>query len=504
MWSRRSFTKTGVLASAGSLLSGVDLAQQVLAGDQGGTPSRGHASDDILTLSIADAADLLHRRKISPVDLTSACLARIQRLNPVLNAFITVTPELAMGQAREAEVEIQHGRWRGPLHGIPVGLKDLIDTAGVRTTCASAVFADRVPAEDAEVVRRLKRAGAVLVGKHNMHEFAYGGTSVPSHYGPVHNPWDLARIAGGSSGGSAAALASGLCFAAIGSDTGGSIREPAAYCGIVGLKPTYGRVSARGVVPLSWSLDHIGPICRTVADAALLLEVLAGYDPLDSASVDWPTARYANIPNAKTLRFRVGVVRRMFFEDLDPEIEAAVHQAIEVIRHLVATVRDVELPAGPPPAIVGPEAYAFHTPYFTKTPNLYQPSVRGRLQQASMISATAYVEARRQLDQVRRSVGSVFSTIDLLITPTTPVPALEIAEAIRFESPAPGAEPWMRNTRPFNALALPAISIPCGFSRAGLPIGLQIAGPRFGEAQVFALAHAFEQATDWHQRMPPL
>ena len=279
-----------------------------------------------------------------------------------------------MSQAREAEIEIQRGRWRGPLHGIPVGLKDLIDTAGVKTTCASAVFADRVPTEDADVVRRLKLAGAVLVGKQNMHEFAYGGTSVPSHYGPVHNPWDISRIAGGSSGGSAAAVAAGLCLGAIGSDTGGSIREPSAYCGIVGLKPTYGRVSARGVVPLSWSLDHIGPICRTVKDAALLLEVLAGYDPLDSASVDWPTAQYAKIAGAKALGLRVGVVRRMFFEGLDPEIEAAVNQAIDVLRDTAAAVRDVELPAGPPPAIVGPEAYAFHAPYFTKTPNLYQPS----------------------------------------------------------------------------------------------------------------------------------
>src|SRR6185503_155746 len=227
-------------------------------------------------ISIAEASDLIRRKEISPVDLTTSCLARIEQLNPTLNAFITVMHDSALGQAREAENEIHGGKWRGPLHGIPIGLKDLIDTAGVKTTCGSALFKDRVPTEDAEIVRRLKRAGAVLIGKQNMQEYAYGGTSTSSFFGPVHNPWDVERIAGGSSGGSAAAVVTGMCFAAIGTDTGGSVREPAAFCGIVGLKPTYERVSTRGVFPLSSSLDHVGPLCRTVTDTALVFEVIAG------------------------------------------------------------------------------------------------------------------------------------------------------------------------------------------------------------------------------------
>jgi aspartyl-tRNA(Asn)/glutamyl-tRNA(Gln) amidotransferase subunit A len=230
---------------------------------------------DLTRLSLVEAMALLRRKAVSPVELAQACIARIERLNPALNAFITVTAEQALQQAREAEAQIQRGQWRGPLHGMPLALKDLIDTAGIRTTAASAVFKDRIPTEDAEVVRRLKAAGAVLLGKLNMHEFAYGGTSVPSYYGAVHNPWNLGRIAGGSSGGSGAAVAAGLCFGALGSDTAASVRHPAAYCGVVGLKPTYGRVSTRGVIPLSWSLDHIGPLCRSAADAALLLEAIA-------------------------------------------------------------------------------------------------------------------------------------------------------------------------------------------------------------------------------------
>ncbi len=293
----------------------------------------------MIDLSISEAAELLRRKKISPVDLATACLDRIERLNPVLNAFITVTHESAMAQARVAEDEIQRGQWRGPLHGIPVGLKDLIDTAGIRTTCGSALFADRVPTEDAEVVQRLKRAGAVLIGKQNLQEFAYGGTSASSHYGAVHNPWNPKHIAGGSSGGSAAAVAAGMCFGAIGSDTGGSIREPAAFCGIVGLKPTYGRVSTRGVFPLSWSLDHVGPICRNVRDAALMLEAIAGYDALDVTCVDWPTEQYAKALSSKTdfrIGVRIGVARQPFFADLDRDIELAMNEAIEVIRRMSA------------------------------------------------------------------------------------------------------------------------------------------------------------------------
>jgi aspartyl-tRNA(Asn)/glutamyl-tRNA(Gln) amidotransferase subunit A len=463
----------------------------------------------MIDISISEAAELLRKRKISPVDLATACLDRIERLNPVLNAFITVTHESAMAQARVAEDEIQRGKWRGPLHGIPIGLKDLIDTAGVRTTCGSALFADRVPTEDAEVVQRLKRAGAVLIGKQNLQEFAYGGTCVSSHYGAVHNPWNPKHIAGGSSGGSAAAVAAGMCFGAIGSDTGGSIREPAAFCGIVGLKPTYGRVSTRGVFPLSWSLDHVGPICRNVRDAALMLETIAGYDGRDVTCVDWPTepyAQYANALSSKTefrVGVRIGVARQPFFADLDRDIELAINEAIEVIRRMSpmsSQVIEVLLPSVPT-AVQAPEVYAIHKDYYANSPELYRPWMRERLAQAATADTASYVTDRFALERVRRTVNDVFAEVDLLITPTTPVPTITIEEASNM-SPTPSGEVWLRNTRPFNAYGLPTISIPCGFTSAGLPIGLQIAGPRFGEGRVLRFAHAFEQATDWHKRAP--
>ncbi len=455
--------------------------------------------------TLEQASEKIRTKKISPVELTRGCLDRIERLNPQLNCFITVMADQALAQARQLEAELHAGKWRGPLHGIPIGLKDLYDTQGVKTTCASAVFANRIPAEDAEVVRRLKQAGAVVIGKQNMQEFAYGGTSAVSHFGPVHNPWNPLRVAGGSSGGSAASVASGLCFAALGSDTAGSIRQPAAYCGIVGLKATYGRVSARGVVPLSWSLDHAGPLCRSVADTALLLEAIAGYDPLETTSMDWPSESYSKTFHAKTAALRVGVVRRFFFEQVDPEIEAAVNGAIAVLQKMTAGVRDVELPEVGTPPVTPAEAYAFHAPYFTKTPDLYQPWTRQRLQLASTVTAAQYIEGRREVDRLRRMMTNWFSAVDVLITPTTPVPPITVEEAARQELPsAAGVEASVRNTRPFNVLGLPAISIPCGFTRGGLPIGLQIAGPRFGEARVLALARAYEEATDWHTKRPPV
>lgn len=441
----------------------------------------------IYELSIAAASELLRRKEISPVDLTNACLARIEQLNPKLNAFITVMNDSALAQARSAESEIHAGRWRGPLHGIPIGLKDLIDTAGVKTTCGSALFAERVPTEDAEVVRLLKNAGAVLIGKQNMQEFAWGGTSASSYYGPVHNPWDVDRIAGGSSGGSAAAVASGMCFAAIGTDTGGSVREPAAFCGIVGLKPTYDRVSTRGVFPLSTSLDHVGPLCRTVTDAGLMLQAIAGDNRL--------------APRLET-KPRIGIVRRPFFDDLDTEIEAAFEVALKEIRVLSSDVKEVELPPTPA-AVQGPEVYAVHAKDFAATPEKYGRWMQERLKQARAIDAAAYTEARQELDRLRRDIDHVFAEVDFLITPTTPVPPITIEEALNM-SPDPAGELWLRNTRPFNAYGVPTISIPCGFTRAGLPIGLQVAGPNFAEASLLSLAYAYEQATNWHKHTSKL
>jgi aspartyl-tRNA(Asn)/glutamyl-tRNA(Gln) amidotransferase subunit A len=452
-------------------------------------------------LSIAEASSLLCRKQISPVDLTKSCLARIERLNPLLNAFITVMHDSALHQAREAEAEIHSGNWRGPLHGIPIGLKDLIDTAGVKTTCGSALFADRVPIEDADVVQRLKSAGAVLIGKQNLQEFAYGGTSASSYFGPVHNPWDTERIPGGSSGGSAAAVASGMCFGAIGSDTGGSVREPAAYCGIVGLKATYGRVSARGVFPLSPSLDHVGPLCRNVFDTALMLQAIAGYDSLDPTSVDWPVESYTDVLEQKT-KSRIGIVRRPFFDDLDQEIALATDEALAQISNMSSDIVEIELPPYPP-AVQATEVYAVHAKYFATSPELYGDWIRERLKQAAAADTSIYAEAREELERVRHAVESIFSEVDFLVTPTTPVPPITIKEAMNM-SPSPAGELWLRNTRPFNAYGLPTISIPCGFTRAGLPIGLQISGARFGEASLLAFAYAFEQATPWHRRTTPV
>jgi len=453
------------------------------------------------SLTITDAAELLRTKEISPVELTRVCLEQIERLNPILNAFITITKESAFSDAQAAENEIQRGDWRGPLHGIPIGLKDLIDTAGIKTTCGSALFASRMPTRDAFIVEALKRAGAVIVGKQNMQEFAYGGTSAASYFGPVRNPWDPDRIAGGSSGGSAAAVAVGMCLGAIGSDTGGSVRQPAAFCGVVGLKPTYGRVSTRGTFPLSWSLDHIGPICRNVSDVTLMLEAIAGYDPLDATSVDLPTERYSDGLAHKTA-FRIGVVRR-YFEDLDPEVETAVNEAIKLIGENSIEVRDVDLPDAPT-TVIGPEAYALHARSLAEAPQQYQRWTRERLDQAANVSTIDYVEGRRKLEQVRRSAKDVFSTVELLVTPTTPVPPITLKEAMEMGQPPSPGEVWLRNTRPFNAFGLPAISIPCGFTSIGLPIGLQIAGPHFAEARVLSLAYAYEQVTDWHKRRPIL
>jgi aspartyl-tRNA(Asn)/glutamyl-tRNA(Gln) amidotransferase subunit A len=456
----------------------------------------------MIELTITAASDLLRQKKLSPVELTTACLNRIEQLNPILNAFITVASEAALAEARTAEHEIYNGNWRGPLHGIPIGLKDLLDTSGVKTTCASALFADRIPNEDAEVVRRLKSAGAVIVGKQNMQEFAYGGTSAASYYGPVRNPWDVTRTPGGSSGGSAAAVAAGMCLGAIGSDTGGSIRQPASYCSVVGLKPTYGLVSTRGAFPLAWSLDHLGPITRTVADAAIMLEAIAGYDELDLTSVDVPPETYAKELNPRD-RLRIGLVERPYFEELHPDVQSAMDEAMRTLQQLGVEVRDVEIPDAPT-TVLGPEAYAVHAKYLASSSDSYQRWTRERLEAAGKVSTVAYVEGRRELDRVRRVVNDVFSKVDLIITPTVPVPPITVDQATTMSQPAPPGEIWLRNTRPFNAHGLPAISIPCGFTKDGLPIGLQIAGPHFGEARVLSLAHAFEEATEWHQRVPKL
>jgi aspartyl-tRNA(Asn)/glutamyl-tRNA(Gln) amidotransferase subunit A len=455
-------------------------------------------------LSIAQTSDLLRKGSASPVELTSECLARIEKLNPKLNAFITVTTESALATARQAEAEIRRGDWRGPLHGIPLALKDLIDTAGVRTTAASLMFKERVPTEDAEVVRRLKAAGAILLGKQNLHEFAYGGSSMISAFGEVRNAWNSQHIAGGSSGGSATAVAAGMGYGAIGTDTAGSIREPAALCGVVGLKPTHGRVSSRGVIPLSFSLDHVGPIGRTVADVAVIFAAIAGHDGEDRTSVDIPVEDYAAAPGQKIRPLRVGVPKKFFFEGLDEEVASAVNHAISELATLGAEIREVDLAVPTDRTLQSAEAYAFHAEFVARSPELYQPETLRRIRTGQSISADALLESRTELQRLRRDIASVFDNVDLLVTPTTPIPAPTIAEL--KQNPdllRPRELLLLRNTRPINVWGLPAISLPCGFTEAGLPIGLQIIGPHWGEALILRVAEAYEQAMAWHRRELP-
>jgi aspartyl-tRNA(Asn)/glutamyl-tRNA(Gln) amidotransferase subunit A len=456
-------------------------------------------------MEILETAEQLRKRSISPVELTTDCLARIERLNPRLNAFITVTAESALAEARQAEAEIGRGDWRGPLHGIPLALKDLIDTAGVRTTAASSLFKDRIPAEDAEVVLRLKAAGAVLLGKQNLHECAYGASSMVSFFGEVRNSWNPEHIAGGSSGGSATAVAAGMCYGAIGTDTAGSIREPAALCGVAGLKPTYGRVSARGVIPLSMSLDHVGPIARTVADAAVILQAVAGFDVKDKNSVDAPVEDYLAVMRENSRPVRIGVPRKFFFEDLDADVASASNHALSGLAAMGAELRDIELAVPTDRKLQNAEAYAFHAEFVAHSPELYQAETLRRIRAGQNVSEEDLVECRRELERVRREIAVTFADVDLLVTPTTPIPAPAIA--VLKQNPdllRPQELLLLRNTRPINVWGLPAISIPCGFTPAGLPIGLQIIGPHWGEARVLQVAQAYEQATAWHKRRPPL
>ena len=507
--SRRAFIMSALVGAAGTLMASTNKS----ASGADGVSQQKSPGSDLSQLSLSEASQLVRGKKVSPVELTRECLTRIERINPKLNAFITITADSALAEARQAESEIQKGHWRGPLHGIPIALKDLVDTAGVRTTGASAVIKDRVPTEDAEIVRRFKAAGAVFLGKLNLHEFAYGGSSVISYFGPVRNPWNLDYCPGGSSGGSAAAVAAYLCYGAIGTDTGGSIRQPAAYCGLVGLKPTYGRVSTSGVIPLSWSLDHLGPITRNVIDAALMLQVIAGYDPQDTNSIDIPVPNFASTISASTSSLRLGIPRNYFYDELHPEIQATTEAALSVLKRITASLQDMPPLASdatysswmdPYAAVITAEAYAYHKEYIARSPELYQEPTLRRLRVGADVTTPKYIESRRELDRVRRSIARVFDKVDLLITPTTRVPPFAIAELQDPNTLRARELAMLHNTRPLNFPGVPTISVPCGFTRAGLPIGMQITGPTGSEATVLRLAYAYEQAAEWHKRKPNL
>jgi len=473
-------------------------------------------SEELAALTLKGASELLRRRELSAVELMEAYLNRVDAVNPVLNAFVAVARESALDAARQLDAERRSGRVRGALHGIPVAFKDNIDTAGIRTTGASALFKDRIPEEDAHVVARLRNAGAIVLGKLNLHEFALGGTNAVTSFGPVRNPWAIDHHPGGSSGGNAAAVAADLCAGTLGTDTGGSIRIPAAYCAVVGLKPTAGRVSNRGVIPNSWTFDTVGPMCKTVEDAAMMLAAIAGYDERDSTSVNAPVADYIRALRARTSRLRVGIPRKPFYDNLEPDVATAVETALVELRRIAGEMREIEMPPSPGlGAVSNAEIYAFHAAWITKSPELYQDATRRIVLGGANARADSYIAGRQQVELARRQIARIFASVDVVVTPTTTGVASLIPRQTASPAPAPavppggapgggGGAPGFRNTSYFSYYGLPAVSIPCGFTRAGLPIGLQISGGPFAESTVLALAHAYEQATEWHKRRPRL
>jgi aspartyl-tRNA(Asn)/glutamyl-tRNA(Gln) amidotransferase subunit A len=465
-----------------------------------------HSESELAFMSIEQARRLLRRKEISPVDLVDAALARIKRSNERLYAFLTVLPESARRQARLAERAMRGAQARGALFGIPVSLKDNFQTRGIRTTAGSKILADWVPQQDSEVAGRLGRAGAILLGKTNMHEFAYGITGENQHYGSSRNPWAPDRISGGSSGGSAAAVATGMGFASVGTDTGGSIRIPSALCGIVGLKPTFGLVSCEGVVPLARSFDHAGPMARTVADACILLEAIAGKYPSGEIRPDYRTLR-----KARPRRFRVGWPKDYFFDKVDAEVLEALEAAAKTLASLGASVEEVSLPhlaaaIDQATSLVVAEASHYHESrgYFPALAAEYDADVRDRLQLGHRLLAVDYLAGFAKRKQVEDDFAAALRKVDVILAPTSPIAATPVgARRVELGGRPESVRPTLlRLGRPANLTGLPALSIPCGFTSDRLPVGMQLIGPRWGEARMLAIAGAYEEATEWHRRHP--
>lgn len=447
-------------------------------------------------LDICSTLEAMRAGTVTASELSAACFRQIERLTPPINAFITVCEDVIAKERSSAAVS---------LAGIPIALKDIFETADIRTTAGSKFFADYIPSEDAFVVQKLKAAGAVILGKTNMHEIALGVTGVNPHYGACRNPWDVTRITGGSSSGSAAALAAGMCLGALGTDTGGSIRIPAALCGVVGLKPTYGRVSLRGVIPLAWNFDHVGPLACTVMDAALLLQVIAGYDPLDPASINAPVDDYLASIDEGVPGWRVALADGEYCADGDIEVLAAVNDAAQRFERLGAVVtktdvsflREATLANG---LMVQADAAAYHRQRLAEHPNWFGADVRQRLQTGAALTSAEYALARRTQVEMRRRMETFFDDYDLLLMPTTPIPAPLIEGSDAIEQ----ARRLTRFTAPFNLTGMPALSLPCGFTSGGLPVGLQIVSKHWEEAKVLQAGHAYEQVTEWHMWVPRL
>jgi aspartyl-tRNA(Asn)/glutamyl-tRNA(Gln) amidotransferase subunit A len=468
-------------------------------------------SRELCYLSAGQLSRLIRKKEISPVEVIEASLSRIQSLEPALNSFITLLSEQALAAARVAEREIQAGRYRGALHGIPIGLKDLFYVKGVRNTSGSRICDAFSPDFDSTVAARLKEAGAILLGKLNLHPFAYGVTGENEEYGPMHNPWNTSLITGGSSGGSASAVASGECALAAGTDTGGSIRIPAALCGLAGLKPTYGRISRYGITALAWSQDHAGPMARTVEDCALFMNAVAGYDPSDPTTAGLPVPDYLKFLTGNTAGLRIGVPREFFESPLDSQVSECFWKAIKRLAELGATVSEVSWPMYRESMAIAStiqmvEATAYHSKMIREEgPRIYAPA-RLRLEAGVFISGTDYVQAQRARTLFFQKSRDLLKEVDLLAGPTVPVPAFRIgASSIQVGDQKLNVVALLTQyTRPFNLNGFPAITVPCGFSDQGLPIGLQLAGRPFEEEKVLQAAYAYEQATEWHLKRPPI
>ena len=466
---------------------------------------------DLTHPTITHAAPLIAARELSPVDLAKAHIERIRQTDGALNSFITLLADEALAAAQAAEQAIQTGDYLGPLHGIPIGLKDLYYTKGVRTTIGSKIMRDFVPDYDAAVTERFAAAGAVLLGKLQMHEFALGVTSENPHYGPACNPWDTARVTGGSSGGSGSAVAAGQCMAALGSDTGGSIRIPSALCGIAGLKPTFGRVSRYGVFPLAHSLDTVGPMARCVSDLALVMNVIAGYDARDPSCANRPDEDFTALLGQSIAGLRIGVPQEHFYDVIDPEVRAAVQSAADVLQGLGADVEECSIPAlndslAISGAILLPEAGEVHRENLRLRPNDIGDDVRARLEDGALTPAVAYIKAQRARAEYNRRIAEAMRKYDILLAPAAAAGAPKIEDDVVDVGGVSVSKLALlsRLTRPFNIGGVPAASVPCGFTSEGLPIGLQLAGRPFEDARVLQVAHAYEQATDWHTRRPPV
>jgi len=466
---------------------------------------------DPQTWTLTALSKALRQKEISPVEVTRTFLTRIEKHDRKINSFITLLPEQAMKAARRAENEILQGNYRGPLHGIPFAAKDLFFTKGIRTTCGSKILSGFVPALDAAVIERLYSAGAILLGKLNMHEFAYGTTSVNPHYGAVHNPWDRERITGGSSGGSAAALSCSFVPLTLGTDTGGSIRIPSALCGTVGLKPTYGRISRYGVYPLCWSLDHPGPMAKSAADLAIAMNILAGHDPRDPSTSDGLVPNYSRALSKDLEGIRLGVPVSYYFERLDGEVNAAVKKAIRDLKGLGAKVQPISIPDLQEASIatfivlIAEGAASLEKWHLTRYQDLGE-DVRSRLNLGAAVKTTQYLKAQRIRRKVRDVFLKTFHKVDALVTPQLPITAPLIGqESVSFGKKAEAVSSALtRFTRIYNLIGIPCLSLPCGFSASGMPIGLQIAAKPFGEETVLKVAHAYENSTSWKNRHPLL